>query len=420
MTPPSSPYTDLLPPLTEAEYQALVDDIRVRGVLVAVEYTVDGVLIDGANRVRAATELGVPYPRVVRSGLETQEARIAHAFALHAHRRHLTPEARLELIARLRSDGLSVRAISAAIGVPKSTVAAHVAGVPIGTPGNAETVGLDGKTYSRARRKPVGPAGITVGSAAEQNRASAALTSLAAGAPTGRQLTLHRAERLAREALLQAARTNVDDAPMPATIDLRLGDFREVLADLPDASVDLVLTDPPWTLAAIRDGIFADVAAVSSRLLRPGGHLAAYTGTQHLPQVLALLEGVKDLDYRWTIAIANGDSTAANARLPRVSSRWRPVVIYRKVGGEKATWLPTDFIEGGGRERSLHRWQQSESEAEQLIEMLTEPGALVVDPCAGSATFGVAAHRTRRSFIGAEIDPETYQIARSRLAQLDG
>jgi 16S rRNA G966 N2-methylase RsmD len=420
-SPLSSPYTDLLPRLSDAEFADLKADIAVRGVLVACEFTVDGVLLDGAHRIRAATELNVPYPRVVRAGLNTHALRVGHTIALQAHRRMLTPAARQELIARLRSDGLSVRAIANATGTPRSTVGRALAGVPGGSPerGDVEaTVGLDGKTYPRRRRPRPGPAGITVGSQAEQNRAAAALLMMGADVG-GRMLTLNRAERLARETRLANARTDVDDEPMPATIDLRFGDFRTVL-DVPDGSVDLVLTDPPWTLAAIREHVFADVAATSARLLKPGGHLAIYSGTQHLPQVLAQLEGVKGLEYRWTMAITNGDQTAASARLPRISSRWRPVVIYRKAGDSQATWLPTDIIGGNGRERDLHRWQQGVSEAEELITMLTGPGALVVDACAGSASFGVAAHNTGRRWIGAELNAETFATARARLAQLDG
>ena len=390
----------------------------------ALEFLPDGTLLDGFHRRRAALELNVPYPRTVRSGLTTEAERTAHVLALHAHRRHLSPAARRELMARLRSDGLSLRAIAQATGTPRSTVARALAGgVPSGTAGDVETVkGLDGKTYPRRQRKrPNGPAGITVGSAHEQSRASTALLTIGTSV-SGRQLSLHRAERLARESRLVTDVAATTTLALPPTLDLRLGDFREVLNDVPDGSVDLVLTDPPWTMAAIREGVFADVAALAARILRPGrGHLAIYTGTQHLPRVLAQLEGVTDLEYRWTIAVTNGAGTAG-ARLPRVSSRWKPVALYRRTGGGPSPWLPTDLVGGtGAHDKELHRWQQGVSEAEELITMLTDgPGALVVDTCAGSASFGVAAFQTGRRWIGAELNPNTFAVARARLAQLDG
>jgi site-specific DNA-adenine methylase len=33
---------------------------------------------------------------------------------------------------------------------------------------------------------------------------------------------------------------------LPQNIDLRYGDFKTVLADIPDNSLDLILTDPPY------------------------------------------------------------------------------------------------------------------------------------------------------------------------------
>jgi DNA modification methylase len=53
---------------------------------------------------------------------------------------------------------------------------------------------------------------------------------------------------------------------------------------------------------------------------------------------------------------------------------------------------------------------------EYLIEHLTEPGDLVVDPTAGSGTVLAAARATGRRWLGAELDPETAALARARLA----
>ena len=36
------------------------------------------------------------------------------------------------------------------------------------------------------------------------------------------------------------------DLVLPPTTDLRHGDFKTVLADIPDNSLDLILTDPPY------------------------------------------------------------------------------------------------------------------------------------------------------------------------------
>lgn len=60
----------LLPDLSDDEYDELKADIAERGVMVAVEYDGDGNLLDGHHRERACHELGIAdYPSVVRYGL---------------------------------------------------------------------------------------------------------------------------------------------------------------------------------------------------------------------------------------------------------------------------------------------------------------------------------------------------------------
>ena len=66
---------------------------------------------------------------------------------------------------------------------------------------------------------------------------------------------------------------------------LHLGDCLEVLRTLPDASVDAVVTDPPYGLAFMGKRWDYDVPSVEIwaeclRVLKPGGHLLAFAGTR--------------------------------------------------------------------------------------------------------------------------------------------
>ena len=67
--------------------------------------------------------------------------------------------------------------------------------------------------------------------------------------------------------------------------DLCLGDCLEILRTLPDASVDAVVTDPPYGLAFMGKRWDYDVPSVEIwaeclRVLKPGGHLLAFAGTR--------------------------------------------------------------------------------------------------------------------------------------------
>ncbi len=52
-----------------------------------------------------------------------------------------------------------------------------------------------------------------------------------------------------------------------------------------------------------------------------------------------------------------------------------------------------------------------------LIEIMTNPGDTILDPFMGSGTTGVACVQTGRNFIGIEIDPAYFEIAKRRIEQ---
>jgi len=52
-----------------------------------------------------------------------------------------------------------------------------------------------------------------------------------------------------------------------------------------------------------------------------------------------------------------------------------------------------------------------------ILEVVTNPGDLILDPFMGSGTTGVACVQTGRRFIGIEIDPKYYAIAEKRIAE---
>jgi hypothetical protein len=98
------------------------------------------------------------------------------------------------------------------------------------------------------------------------------------------------------------------DAGAGQSIDLRLGDFRDVLADVPDNSIDLVLTDPPYAAEFLP--LWSDLGAFASRVLKPTGLLLAMVGAMYLPEVTQRLgehlpepetSPVAARPYRWYI-----------------------------------------------------------------------------------------------------------------------
>lgn len=147
----------LLPPLTEEEYEALKADIAERGVLVPVECDEQGNILDGYHRVRACEELGIrEWPSIVRVGLSEDE-KIEHALRLNTHRRQLTREWKQQKAIELRQKGWSTRRIASVLGVSQPTILnwlAQESGDKNLSPEATNAIlGRDGKVYP-AKKKP--------------------------------------------------------------------------------------------------------------------------------------------------------------------------------------------------------------------------------------------------------------------------
>ena len=67
------------------------------------------------------------------------------------------------------------------------------------------------------------------------------------------------------------------------------------------------------------------------------------------------------------------------------------------------------------RETGAHPTQKPVALLECLIRTYTNPGETVLDNCMGSGSTGVACMNTGRNFIGIELDPGYFEIAKDRI-----
>lgn len=114
-----------MPDLTEEQYGALREDIEAHGVIVPVVVDQHGRTLDGHNRQRIATELGIECPTEVLH-VADDDAAMDLALTLNCARRHLTREQTREVIrAEIeRRPQDSDRAIARRVGCSPSTVGA--------------------------------------------------------------------------------------------------------------------------------------------------------------------------------------------------------------------------------------------------------------------------------------------------------
>ena len=192
-------------------------------------------------------------------------------------------------------------------------------------------------------------------------------------------------------------------------VDFRLGDFEEILADIPDGSVDCIITDPPYPFEYIE--CWSKLSRFSKRVLKPHGFCIAYSGQMYLPEVINRMN--QHLDYYWTFCLQHlGDTQIVNG--VNVICKWKPVLIFQN-GKKKIKNTLKDFVISEGKEKHDHNWQQSKSGISYIMEMFTDPGDIICEPFAGSGTTIIVAKELNRNVIAAEIDDDTYNLARTNL-----
>ena len=230
------------------------------------------------------------------------------------------------------------------------------------------------------------------------------------GQPINAQELRDLVKRAKNEARQRAARAFAKTGGS-GTQDIIVGDMTVLHDRLEDDSVDLVLTDPPYA----DTGSYEQLAELAAAKLCPGGLCLAYTGQLHLPEIMEAMG--RHLRWWWAFAVRfSGSHCAIHPR--RVQNVWKPILAYAKPPvGKAPNWL-SDHLQGGGRDKDHHDWGQDQSEIEYLIEKLTEPGQLVVDPYCGGGTIPMACKTLGRRWLATEIDKATALVARKRLAEM--
>jgi hypothetical protein len=221
-----------------------------------------------------------------------------------------------------------------------------------------------------------------------------------------KQLLLEQDQPISRKSIKSISKSDQHKATrnLKYPTGVRLGDFREVLSDLPDESISLILTDPPYSQDSV--ALYRDLAIFAERKLVYGGSILAYSGQHNLPEVLRVF-GETSLRYWWTLAVTH---SAGNQRMPGkfVMIGWKPVIWYVKGERIKQEYV-RDVIKGDRPDKGIdsHEWAQGANEAAYLIEQLTDQSDLICDPFAGSGIFGEMANRLNRNFVGAEIGEQS-------------
>lgn len=204
-----------------------------------------------------------------------------------------------------------------------------------------------------------------------------------------------------------------------------LSDFRDYLPEIEDRSVDLLLTDPPYSTE------LDDIESFVSDWLNPVLEKLADTGQGYIftgsyyEEMMAYLNHLSTgQGKRFTkqVLVWEYRNTIGPESKKRYHQNWQAILYLR---GTEAPPINThNLVEKFAVQRfnapdgrsgvRYHRWEKPLDLAKQLIRHGSQPGDLVFDPFAGTGTFLIAAVELGRRNIGTEIDPEMVKIARKR------
>jgi len=241
---------------------------------------------------------------------------------------------------------------------------------------------------------------------------------------------------------------------------LMQGDCLEVLARLPEASVDLIFADPPYFLSnggiTCQSGRMVKVdkgrwdksrgteanhefnlewLRACQRVLTPDGSIFV-SGTRHI--IFSVGYAMQQLGYK----MLNDISWFKVTPPPNLSCRYfthaTETILWaaRDLNSKHYFDYPLMKQENGGKQmKSLwsikppyksekrfgkHPTQKPVILLSRIIRAATRVGDLVLDPFNGSGTTGVVAAAHDRSYIGIELDETYLEIAANRLRDPQG
>lgn len=188
-------------------------------------------------------------------------------------------------------------------------------------------------------------------------------------------------------------------------IQLYQGDCLELMKNIPDGSVDMVLTDPPYGIGISRNPFrgkfpkskwddftpseeyFNEIFRISKQQIIWGGNYF----TQFLPQRKSFFVWDKVQPERFSSAMCEQAWVSSN----------NPAKLFRKKVTSFKKYHPTT------KPVELMEW---------CLHFFPDVKT-VLDPFMGSGSTGVACVNTGRSFIGMELDPGYFETAKRRIEE---
>jgi len=234
-------------------------------------------------------------------------------------------------------------------------------------------------------------------------------------------------------------------------INLIKGECLEAMKQIPDGSIDAIITDPPYGTTACKwDSVipFEPMWEQLNRIIKPNGAIVLF-GSEPFSSALRM-SNIKNYKYDWIWnKRLSGNVFLAKSQPMKILEN---VIVFnstkdsfypiktdldkvrnykdkygggesfgKKGTGEKIHTTkgknPKSIIDisNANRKGNKHPTQKPIALMEYLIKTYTNENETILDFTMGSGSTGVACVNTNRNFIGIELDDKYFEIAQERI-----
>lgn len=223
-------------------------------------------------------------------------------------------------------------------------------------------------------------------------------------------------------------------------VDLRCGDCLEIMKDIPDESIDLIITDPPYKIVQggctnkavrlkgsnqeqLKKGTlfnnnsikFSEWVPEVYRVLKNNSHCYIMSNDRNINE---LLNVCKNTGFKLLNILVWGKSKHSPNRYYMKNCEF--IVFLRKGKAKNINNMGTkQLLLVNNVENKRHPSEKPIELMKILIENSSNENDVVLDCFMGIGTTGVACKKLNRNFIGIELDEKYFNIAKERIENED-
>ena len=223
------------------------------------------------------------------------------------------------------------------------------------------------------------------------------------------------------------------------------GDCLDTLKNIPNESIDLIVTDPPYPTTSRGNAgnsggmlqkdinkkgkVFThnninckEYAPEFYRLLKDGSH--CYVMTNHI-NLIDMLNTFTDVGFHFIKSLIWNKGNKIMGQY--YMSQYEYILFFRKGKGKKINNCGTsDILSISNKKtkdkdgKNIHDTEKPVELMEVLVNNSSQENGLVLDPFMGVGSTGIACIKNNRNFIGIEIDENYFNIAKERIEEIEG